>query len=76
MDARLPRRGSKFFQFHVVLWKIWQNGMLAASPPGGMAPHPREILDPPLSLMCQLDEKLQCLCIKVSVEVFSYNRPL
>ena len=40
-------RGPKFFQFHAVFGKIWQNCMLAA-PPGELAPHPRGILDPPL----------------------------
>ena len=30
--------GPKFFQFHAVLWKIWQNRMLAA--PRGLAPPP------------------------------------
>ena len=31
--------GSKFFQFHAVFGKIWQNLMLA--PPGELAPTPR-----------------------------------
>ena len=31
--------GSKFFQFHAVFGKIWQNRMLA--PPGQLAPPPR-----------------------------------
>ena len=30
--------GSKFFQFHAVFGKFWQNRML--SPPGGLAPSP------------------------------------
>ena len=34
-----PPRGSKFFQFHSVFGKIWQNRMLA--PPGELAPPPR-----------------------------------
>ena len=34
-----PPRGSKFFQFHAVFEKIWQNRMLA--PPGELAPPPR-----------------------------------
>ena len=37
-DAR-PPRGSKFFQFHAVFGKIWQNRMLA--PPRELAPPPR-----------------------------------
>ena len=39
LDAR-PPRGSKFFQFHAVFGKIWQNRMLAP-PPGELAPPPR-----------------------------------
>ena len=38
--------GSKFFQFHAVLGKIWQNRMLA--PLEGWHPHLGEILDLPL----------------------------
>ena len=39
--------GSKFFQFHAFLGKIWQNRMLA--PPRGVGtPLLGEILDPPL----------------------------
>ena len=34
-----PPWGSKFFQFHAVFGKIWQNRMLA--PPGELAPPPR-----------------------------------
>ena len=37
--------GPKFSQFHAVLWKIWQNHMLASSLEGRP---PRGILDPPL----------------------------
>ena len=37
---------SKFFQFHAVFGKIWQNHMLA--PPGELAPLLGEILYPPL----------------------------
>ena len=40
--------GSKFFQFHAVFRKFWQNRMLAPLP-GELAPPPREILDPPLT---------------------------
>ena len=42
-------RGSKFFQFHAVFGEIWQNCLL--SPPGGLAPHLGEILDPPLDMV-------------------------
>ena len=28
----LDHPGSKFFQFHAVFWKIWQNRMLAPPP--------------------------------------------
>ena len=36
-----PTRGSKFFQFHAVFWKFWQNRMLAPPSPGELAPPPR-----------------------------------
>ena len=39
LDARPPPRGSKFFQFHAVFGKFWQNRMLAP-PPGELAPPP------------------------------------
>ena len=45
-EGPVPPPPSKFFQFHAVLGEIWQNHMLA--PPGGLAPHLREILDSPL----------------------------
>ena len=35
----MPSPGSKFFQFHAVFGKFWQNRMLA--PPGELAPPPR-----------------------------------
>ena len=45
-------RAPKFFRFHVVFGKIWQNRMLAPAPPppppGVGAPSLWEILDPPL----------------------------
>ena len=46
LDAR-PPWGSKFFQFHAVFGKIWQNRMLAP-PLGSWRPLLGEILDPPL----------------------------
>ena len=45
--TRAPR--SKFFQFHAVFRKFWQNRMLAP-PLGSWRPHLGEILDPPLHL--------------------------
>ena len=42
-----PLWGPKFFQFHAVFGKIWQNRMLAP-PPGSWRPLLGEILDPPL----------------------------
>ena len=40
--------GSKFFQFHEVFRKIWQNRMLVCPLPlEGWHPHLGEILDPP-----------------------------
>ena len=42
--------GSKFFQFHAVFGKIWQNRMLVP-PPQGWCPHLGEILDPPLDTL-------------------------
>ena len=47
-DAR-PPWGSKFFRFHAVFGKFWQNRMLAP-PLGSWHPLLREILDPPLVL--------------------------
>ena len=44
--GRAPR-APKFFRFHAVFGKMWQNCMLAP-PPGELAP-PGEILDPPLA---------------------------
>ena len=44
---RAPPEGPKFFQFHAVFGKIWQNRMLAP-PLGSWRPLPGEILDPPL----------------------------
>ena len=45
--TRAPSWGPKFFQFHAVFGKIWQNRMLAP-PLGSWRPLLREILDPPL----------------------------
>ena len=39
LDAPPSPWGSKFFQFHAVFGKFWQNRMLA--PPGELAPPPR-----------------------------------
>ena len=39
MRAPSPPRESKFFQFHAIFGKVWQNRMLA--PPGGLAPQPQ-----------------------------------
>ena len=50
LDAR-PPWGSKFFQFHAVFGKFWQNRMLAPPPPGSWRPLLGEILDPPLSCL-------------------------
>ena len=36
-----PPWGSKFFQFHAVFGKIWQNRMLAPPPPRGVGAPPR-----------------------------------
>ena len=44
-----PPGDSKFFQFHAVFGKIWQNRILA--PPGSWRPLLGEILDPPLSYL-------------------------
>ena len=48
--TRAPPPGSKFFQFHAVFGKIWQNHMLAP-PPESWRPLLGEILDPPLKLL-------------------------
>ena len=53
-DARPPR--SKFFLFHAVFGKIWQNRMLPSLE--GWHPHLEEILDPPLQLGdCWIDSQ-------------------
>ena len=44
----VPSPGPKFFQFHAVFGKIWQNCMLVP-PLGSWRPLLREILDPPLT---------------------------
>ena len=49
-----PPRGSKFFQFHAVFGKFWQNRMLA--PPESWRPLLGEILDPPLINMIKVIE--------------------
>ena len=46
-EGRAPPRGPKFFRFHAVFGKIWQNRMLAP-PLGSWRPLLGEILDPPL----------------------------
>ena len=52
LDARPPPPGgSKFFQFHAVFGKIWQNRMLA--PPGELAP-PLRVNPRSATVMCQL----------------------
>ena len=55
--------GSKFFQFHAVFGKIWQNRILA--PPGSWRPFHREILDPPLTMdavsRAGIAESVDCL---------------
>ena len=45
-----PPRGPKFFEFHAVFGKIWQNRMLAP-PLGSWRPLLGEILNPPLHIM-------------------------
>ena len=51
--------GTKFCQFDVVFGKIWQNHMLV--PPGGLASHVAEILDPPLVLWVSKSEWIPSL---------------
>ena len=51
-----PYPGSKFFQYHAVLGKIFQNHMLATPPPPeGWRPNRGEILDPPLKIEVLFD---------------------
>ena len=50
--AKDAPRGSKFFQFHAVFGKFWENLMLA--PPESWHPHLWEILDPPLVTLVTL----------------------
>ena len=49
-EGRAPPWGPKFFQFHAVFGKIWQNCMLAR--PGELAPPPRG--DPGSATACAL----------------------
>ena len=60
LDAR-PPRGSKFFQFHAVFGKIWQNRLLAPPPLGSWRSLLGEILDPPLQCI-DLGQCLGFLC--------------
>ena len=54
LDA--PLSGSKFFQFHAVFGKIWQNRMLAPPSRRVAPPHLGEILDMPLIYFVQTKE--------------------
>ena len=53
----VPPPGPKFFQFHTVFGKIWQNHMLVPPPPEGWCPHLGEILDPPVHKSCHANSK-------------------
>ena len=54
--GRTPLWASKFFRFHAVFERIWQNRVFMPTPPpplpaptpGGFTSHLGEILDPPL----------------------------
>ena len=59
LDAR-PPWGSKFFRFHAVFGKNWQNRMLAP-PPGSWRPLLGEILDPPLARYLLKAKKQECI---------------
>ena len=65
--------GSKFFEFHAVFGKIWQNhvGVPPAPPPHpkGWRPHLGEILDPPLpSLIFWETASFWCRCLSRSTK--------
>ena len=70
-EGCVPTSGSKFFQFHVVFGKVWQNRILA--PPGGLVPPPRGNPGSPteLNIRSRLWSSLRCLVLLQSVPDFS-----
>ena len=61
-----PSWGPKFFQFHAVFGKIWQNRMLAPPPPpGSWRSLLGEILDPPLEY-----DGVQLVCISLLLQTW------
>ena len=67
----VPSWGSKFFQFHAVFGKFWQNRMLAP-PLGSWCPLLGEILDPPQVL---ITSDFQILIKSCSIESRNYPSP-
>ena len=59
-----PFREPKFFQFHAVFGKIWQNGVLLGFP-GGLAPPPRGNPGSAHSLCMHVSKYLQNLFVTV-----------
>ena len=57
--------GSKFFQFHAVFGKIWQNGMLV--PLKSWCPHLGEILDLPQVLMSTECKQMGAILLSLAV---------
>ena len=55
-EGRPP--GPKFFQFHAVFGKIWQDRMLAPPLLGSWRPILGEILDPPLKMVIKISGSL------------------
>ena len=63
-----PPWGPKFFQFHAVFGKIWQNRMLVP-PLGTWQPLLGEILDPPLISDVNISQRTQFILMEKSVPV-------
>ena len=72
LDAH-PPWGSKFFQFHAVFGKFWQNRMLAP-PLGSWCPLLGEILDPPLNGIRRRSGEVQKIFLCKENNYFSRRR--
>ena len=68
-----PPRGSKFFQFHAVFGKFWQNRMLTP-PLEGWRSHLGEMLDPPLIPLYKSPILLSFLCLLVREDDIDLSR--
>ena len=68
LDVRPSPWGSKFFQFHAVFWKFWQNRMLAPPWMSWLPPNLGEILDPPLFTV---KNTAQAQIVRLRIWIFS-----